>query len=109
MTQARMMGNYAQHLAEEKGISLSQLSKALECDEITIQRFFKGHILLPFAQISKLAETLSISIEQLLTGDKEQYEATVVHCQVPFNNPDNRETILDIIDDYVAISNIVNS
>ena len=33
MQNARMLGNYVEYLAEQKGLSVSDLSKALGCDQ----------------------------------------------------------------------------
>lgn len=107
MKQARMLGNYAQHLAEEKQLSISELSICLGCEDKHVESFFKGRAFLSFAQIASLAQKLNVPVEKLLDGNEEQYEATVVHCMHKFDNPEHREMILDIIDDYMDIVNAV--
>ena len=45
--------------------------------------------------------------DRLLSGDPQRYNATVVHCMNDFHNPENREMILDFIDDYVDVVDAV--
>ena len=107
MQEARMLGNYVGQLAERKGLSISDLSRILDCTEHQVHSFIKGRAYASFAQISKLAMELETSIDELLSGDERTYNATVVHCMNEFQNNDNRETILDLIDDYVDIVDAV--
>lgn len=79
MQNARMLGNYVEYLAEQKGLSVSDLSKALGCDQTKVTSFLKGRSYASFSQISSLARCLehryrncwreicSIMIKQLLT------------------------------------------
>lgn len=107
MQEARMLGNYVEHLAQRKGLSISDLSRILDCTENQVYSFIKGRAYASFAQISTLATELGATIEELLHGDERTYNATVVHCMNDFQDNKNRETILDLIDDYVDIVDAV--
>ncbi len=107
MKKARMLGNYVEHIAKEKQLSVSEMSEILDCEERQVKSFYKGRTLLSFAQITNLAKRFSISVENLLAGNEELYNATVVHCMNDFSDSDNREMILDIIDNYVDIIDAV--
>ena len=109
MQQARMLGNYVEHLAVKKGMSLSDLSHVLGCTETQVYSFIKGRAVASFNQIHKLASALDISEEQLLTGDATSYNATVVHCMNEFDDSTNRERILDLIDQYIDIFDAVHN
>ncbi len=102
-----MLGNYVELLAQRKGLSISDLSRILDCTENQVYSFLKGRAFASFAQISALATEFGASIEELLSGDIMNYNATVVHCMNEFEDPKNRETILDLIDDYVDIVDAV--
>lgn len=108
MQSARMFGNYVNFLAEEKCLPHSDLSRILECSELQLESLLKGRAYASFAQVSKLAELFQTTVEELLAGDPNHYNKTVVHCMNAFQNPDNREKILDFIDDYVDVVNAVD-
>lgn len=108
MQSARMFGSYVELLAEENNLPLSDLSRALGCSVFQVKLILKGRAYASFSQVSKLAELFHTTIESLLAGDPERYNATVVHCMNNFQNPQNREKILDFIDDYVDVINAVD-
>lgn len=105
MKKARMLGSYAGHLAKKRGISVSHLSQLLSCTET--QAFFKGRAFPSYNQLSTLAKALGTTPKRLMEGDEQVYNETVVHCHGTFSNSDNREKILDTIDDYMDIHNAV--
>ena len=107
MKKARMLGNYTEYLATQRGLDVSHLSTLLSCTENQVQAFYKGRSFPSFNQLSELSEVLGTTPSALLTGDEKIYNETVVHCMNAFDNPENRENILDIIDDYMDIYNAV--
>ena len=109
MQQARMLGNYVEHLAGKKGMSLSDLSHILGCTEKQVYSFIKGRAVASFNQIHDLASALDISEEELLTGDATSYNESVVHCMNEFDDSKNREYILDLIDQYIDIFDAVHN
>lgn len=109
MQAARMLGNYIEQLATHKGLSTSDLGIILGCSENQVYAFFKGRAYASFAQISKLANTFGVTVEELLAGDEKNYNTTVVHCMNDFRDVKNREAILDIIDDYVDVIDAVSA
>ena len=107
MKKARMLGNYAEYLAKQRGISVSHLSQLLSCTETQVRAFFKGQAFPSYNQLSTLAKALGTTPKRLMAGDEQVYNETVVHCHGTFSNSDNREKILDTIDDYMDIHNAV--
>ncbi len=104
MKRARMLGNYVQHLMTQKGLSYSDVMQPLNLSsDHEVLRFLKGQTLASFQQISDLSKVLNVSVQDLLAGDAVVYNKTVVHCMHDFNDPEKREEILDIIDDYVDL------
>lgn len=108
MKEARMLGNNIQNLAEKKGLSVSYLSSILDCDEHQVLELFKGRAYASFAKIKILAKELDTTVEELLKGDQKVYNSTVVHCMHEFEDEENREFILDIIDGYIDIMDALN-
>lgn len=109
MQRARMLGNYVQQLAEQNDLSIGELGSILGCQEHQIKSFLKGRSFATFAQMSLLAKKLDVSIDDLLQGNEEHYNATVVHCMNQFHDNANREKILDLIDDYMDIIDAVEA
>jgi transcriptional regulator with XRE-family HTH domain len=109
MQNARMLGNYVEYLAEQKGLSASDLSKALGCDQTKVTSFLKGRSYASFSQISSLAKMLGASVSELLAGDMQHYDKTVVDCMNEFQDTKNREMILDLIDNYIDVVDAVSA
>lgn len=103
MKQCRMIGSYAEELAKRNNITAAYLGEVLNCSELFIKRFFKGRTFFTFSKLTDLANILNVSVSDLLEGDEESYKANIVDCNQEFDNDDNKEMILDIIDDYMDL------
>lgn len=108
MRKARVMGNYVQYLAEQKNITTTDLANVLNCTPSKVSELYKGLVYPTFLQISCLANKLGVSVQELINGNSDVYDQTVVHCMNDFENKENREQILDIIEDYIDILNSVS-
>ncbi|MFI3170247.1 MAG: helix-turn-helix transcriptional regulator [Faecalibacterium sp.] len=108
MRNARIMGNFIEKKANELSLSHADLSGLLGCSTAQVQALFKGQVLTSYNQLTVLAEKFQVSVETLIKGDPAHYESTVVHCMNTFDNPENREKILDIIDQYLDVYNAVS-
>ena len=109
MLQARMMGNHIQNLVRQKNLPLSDLAERLHCSMQQLLSLFKGRAFLSFPQLNALADCLDVPVSDLLQGNAEEYDRTVVHCMNSFQDPNNREKILDLIDDYMDLYDAVES
>lgn len=96
---ARMLGNRVERLAQRKGLTISDMAQVMGCSEIQVQRFLKGFVYASFRQIEAIAAALGVSVQDLLKEDVECQEKT----------SDDAEMILDIIHDYVDITDAVNA
>lgn len=109
MQQARMLGNYVDSLARSKGISIHTISQEIHCSEDKVKSFLKGRAFLSFDQLTALSRLVGASFSDLIHGDEATYNATVVHCMNEFEDPQKREEILDLIDDYLDVANAMKS
>lgn len=109
MRSARMLGNYVEHLMTTQNLTRSKLGEILGCDLRQVDSFLKGRAYASFEQIQALARALGTSVSELLAGDAERYNASVVHCMNDFQDPENRERVLDLIDDYVDVLDAVKT
>lgn len=105
MKSARVLGNYVQKLASEQNVTILELSALMNCSEQQVKSFFKGRFFASFRQLEVLAHEFGIKIPELMQGDESYYNKTVIDCMEDFQNPEARESILDIIDDLMDIQN----
>ena len=108
MRQARMLGYRVQKIANSCNVSPLELSEAIGCNEIQLRSFFNGRAFLSFEQLKRIADRLKVDVMSLLKGDEDGYSSSIVHCMNDFDDPNNREDILDIIDEYMDILDSVN-
>lgn len=108
MQQARMLGYRVQKIADSCKVSPLELSEVIGCNEIQMKSFLKGRSYISFEQLSLLANKFKVEVSSLLSGDDEGYNKAVVHCMNDFDDSNNRETILDIIDEYMDILDSVS-
>lgn len=109
MQQARMLGNYVENMANSVGLSVCDISQAIHCSEDKVKSFLKGRTFLSFEQLTTLSDLIGVSFPELIRGDEKTYNATVVHCMNEFDDPQKREEILDLIDDYLDVVNSLNA
>lgn len=105
MKQSRMIGSYVEYLVKQKGLSNAKFAEYIGCDEYQLERFFKGRVFPSFSQISKMAKLCDISVYDILKGDEEVYKNILSDT---FDNPANKEKILDIIYDYIDVIEAIN-
>lgn len=109
MQRARMLGNKIEHLATSKNLSITDLSEVLGCTETQMHLLLKGRVVASFTQISRIAEKLETSVQDLLASNKAEYNSTVIHCMNEFADDNNREFILDLMYDYMDIVDAVSA
>lgn len=103
MQSTRMMGCFAKQLADEKNFTTEQLAENINCTTQQLEAFFTGRFLFPFSKVKTLSDILGVSVSKLIDGDGQMYNSYVVHCMGEFDDPEEREFILDLIDDYLDI------
>lgn len=99
----RVLGNMIQKLTEEDGVSTQELGKIINCTDAQVRQLFKGRLFLSYDQLTAVAKRLRVSTDVLLGGDIDHYRATFVDCVGEFSYDENREIVLDIIDDYLDL------
>ncbi|MBQ3178653.1 MAG: helix-turn-helix transcriptional regulator [Clostridia bacterium] len=106
MQQARMLGYRVQKFANTCNVSPLELSEIIGCSETEMKLFLKGRAFISYEQLSLLAKKLKVEISALLSGNEDEYNKSIVHCMNDFDKPQNREFILDIIDEYMDILDV---
>lgn len=95
--------------AREIGFAIQKASKHHEekiCNVLGItpqelKKLYKGRLFVTGADLEKIAEVCGVSMDSLVRADSTEYDAQVVDCMSDFNDRENREMILDLIDAYI--------
>lgn len=103
MRDMRILGNMIQELSVKHSIPREVLCSQLKCTPDQLSALFKGRFFIPFESLEILSHTFNTTVTTLFDGDPMYYEQNVVHCMGTFTNPENREFILDLIDDYIDV------
>ncbi len=103
MKEMRLMGNLVQKLSDDAKLDINFMCQHLDCTENQYHSFLSGRLFLSVNQLEKLASLFNITVDKLMDGDEECYERNIVHCMGEFEDSNNREKILDIIDDYLTL------
>ena len=109
MKDMRIFGNMIEKLTLEKNDTSQKLGELLGCPEEQILALYKGLIFPSFEQLDQLATHFEVTIDEILSGDEAYYKQNVVHNMGQFEDSENREKILDIIDDYLSLKSAVIS
>ena len=105
MEKARKVGNYIEWAVKENGLSSSYIVEEIGVTENQLEQFYKGRLFLSYSQLVKLAGMLNLAVGEVLKGNHPSYEESFSD---KFDNPQNREMILDIIDNYMDIVEAIN-
>lgn len=100
MSFVRKIGFAIQQASGDQETS-ARLCAELGISKQELQKLYKGRLFLTGADLDKVAEVCGISVEALMDTDSTDYDAQVVHCMTKFQNCENREMILDLIDAYI--------
>ena len=103
MKEMRLIGNMVRKLSKSIQYSEMEICKTIDCTLNQYYEFLDGRLFLSFEQLEKLAELFKVTVDDIMLGDSDYYEKNVVNCVGKFENTDNREMILDIIEDYLIL------
>ena len=107
MKDMRILGSMIHKLALEKHVPNEELGLKLGFSEDQVCSLYKGRMYPTFVHLETLAECFGVTVDDVLAGDEAYYEKNVVHNMGEFEKPENREIILDIIDDYLRLREAV--
>ncbi|MCL2627853.1 MAG: helix-turn-helix domain-containing protein [Oscillospiraceae bacterium] len=100
MEDLRVFGNMLEKLRNENDITNDALCEKLDCTKEVLINLLKGCVVPTTDQLVVLADVFNVTPEELFLGDRDHYEASVVHYMYDFKSPEAREKILDIIESY---------
>lgn len=100
MKDLRLLGSTIRKFSQEKHIHIEDI---LKCSADEAASILDGRVFPEFSSLQQLSDAFGVSVSELLNGDKDYYNKNFVHCMGAFDDPQNREEILDIIDDYLTL------
>lgn len=104
MRKARKMGSYIQYLAESEGITEEAMSAILGCKVEEVRELYRGLLYPDYARLCILAERFKVSVSEIIEGNEEIYREQRNKEMGTFENEENRERVLDIIEAYYDIA-----
>ena len=105
MKELRLLGSMIKKLCEEKHVCIEN---ELSWTKDQAAAVFDGRVFPSFPELNRMAELFGVPVSEILQGDEAFYGKNVVHCMGAFENPENREKILDIIDDYLVLMDAIH-
>ena len=66
-----------------------------------LQKLYEGRLFLTGTDLQKISKVCGVELNTLLTPDRAAYNERVVHYMTAFQNSENREMVLDLIDAYI--------
>ena len=102
MKEIRILGFNIMMAARKANLSDAELGKLIGCSENDVRRIYAGRLYMSFQQLATIANHTNTNVSTLL-ANKEDYEKYQEQRCGKFLNPDNREKIFDIIDDYLDL------
>ena len=105
MKDLRLLGSTIRKFSQEKHIHIEDI---LKCSADEAASILDGRVFPEYSSLLQLSEAFGIGVSELLNGDEEYYNNNFVHCMGNFDDLNNREEILDIIDDYLVLLDASN-
>ena len=66
-----------------------------------LQKLYEGRLFLTGTDLQKVSKVCDVELNTLLELDRVAYQEKVVHCMTAFQNSENREMVLNLIDAYI--------
>lgn len=109
MNYSRVIGFNIQLELKAKSINLVEFGKIIDFSESDIYRLIEGRLFLPPSQLKKIAKVLDISMDRLLVKRTLEEYNLLNPFFSEFEDDTNLEFILDIIDTYVDLAEILHN
>ena len=103
MKNMRIIGSKLEERANSLGLSAEEASKRLGCTLLQYCELIRGLMMPTHELLSYFAQCLAMPMEELLDGETGYYEESFVHAMGEFTIQEEREKILDIIEDYIRL------
>lgn len=93
-------------LMQNSGISREELAEKLNYTYRDMCRILEGKLILPPVEIGKIAELFGKTKKELLSYETDRFIPELQYLK-QFSNTDNLDKILDMLDDYVELKEVM--
>ena len=93
-------------LMQNSGISREDLAEKLNYTYRDMCRILEGKLMLPSVEIGKIAELFGKTKKELLSYEADKFVPELQYMK-EFSNTDNLDKILDLLDDYVELKEVM--
>ena len=93
-------------LMQNSGISREDVAEKLDYTYRDMCRILEGKLMLPPVEIGKIAELFGMTKKELLSYEADKFVPELQYMK-EFSKTDNLEMILDLLDDYVELKEVM--
>ena len=93
-------------LMQNSGISREELAEKLNYTYRDMCRILEGKLILPPVEIGKIAELFGKTKKELISYETDKFVPELQYIK-QFSNIDNLDKILDLLDDYVELKEVM--
>lgn len=94
-------------LMQHSGISREELAEKLNYTYRDMYRILEGKLILPPVEIGKIAEFFGKTKKELLNYEVDKFVPELQYMK-QFSNIDNIDKILDLLDEYVELKEVIH-
>ena len=107
MNNSRIIGNNINLELKKQSMEMQDFGNKLGFSLSDVHRLIEGRLFIPPTQLSKIADILGITKEQILANQGMQKYNSLVHNFRDFKNEENQELVLDLIDMYADLAEVL--
>lgn len=107
MASLRDLGYKIMSLVNDNDSLKTEVCSKLNFSSEDLTRLFFGRLSVIPVQLTTIANTLAVPVEELINYKNTDSYAKAVHCMSSFSTQDHCNEVLDIIDSYIDIKEAV--
>lgn len=107
MSYSRVIGRNIELVLNQKGVSMCEFAEKLGYSEMDFHKILEGVLMIGGREIKEIATHLGIALEELTRVREEDEYRTLIHCMGNYEDPENKDRILDYIDMYIELEEAV--
>lgn len=103
MNYSRVMGNNVELELKRHNWNVEEFADKVGLSIVDAHKLLEGRLFLPFAMWSVVGDAVGLSTEQLMQQREKEDYCKLLQNFREFDNPDNQDKILDMIDMYADL------
>lgn len=107
MNSSRIIGNNVNLELKAQSLDLTEFGKRVGFSLADVRKLIEGRLFLPPLQLKKIADALGITRDQLIEDRGMSEYNSLIHNFREFKNESNQGLVLDLIDMYADLAEIL--